>query len=102
MNTDPLRPVAFVRPDHLNVLTHSGKHLVRMSAEPDDPCLMPLYTEQALWALRQQLLADIRAAIPANLPHDKPYRPVNLGWSQCCEYMRGAVDDLMEKNNGRC
>lgn len=64
--------------------------------------IMPLYTEEALLAFRQKALDDVMARIPANLPHDKPYRPVNLGWSQCCEYMRGAVDDLMEKNNGRC
>lgn len=97
MNTDPLRPVAFVQPDHLNVLAHSGKHLVRMSAEPDDPCLMPLYTEQALWALRQQLLAEIRAMIPANMASDHPYRPVNLGWSQCAEVMRQYIDAKMEE-----
>lgn len=101
--TDALRPIAFVQPDHLNVLAHSGKHLVRMSAEQDDPCLMPLYTTQALWALRQQLLADIRAAIPANMASDKPYRPVNLGWSQCAQVMREYIDTMLharEANNG--
>lgn len=63
MNTDPLHPVGYVQPDHLNVLHHSGKHLVRMSAEPDDPCLMPLYTEQSLFELRQWLIQEIRADV---------------------------------------
>lgn len=97
MNTDPLRPVAFVQPDHLNVLAHSGRHLVRMCAEPDGVCMMPLYTEQALWALRQQLLMEIRTAIPANMASDKPYRPVNLGWSQCAEVMRQYIDSRLQE-----
>jgi hypothetical protein len=57
--------------------------------------VMPLYTEEAMIAFRQQALEHVMARIPANLPHDYPYRPVNLGFSQCAEYMRGAVEDLM-------
>ncbi len=63
MSTNPIRPVAYVQPDHLDVLSRTGKHLVRMSANPDGPCLMPLYTEQALWELRQRLIQTIRADV---------------------------------------
>jgi hypothetical protein len=95
MSDDTIKPVAYIQSDHLDVLRRSGmKHLVRMSANQDDPCLTALYTEQALFAARQQALDHVMTRIPSNLPHDDPYRPVNLGWSQCCEYMRGAVDDL--------
>lgn len=37
----------------------------------------------------------VLAVVPANLPHDQPYRPVNLGWSQCAEFMRGMLSDFI-------
>ena len=37
----------------------------------------------------------VLAVVPANMPHDQPYRPVNLGWSQCAEFMRGMLSDFI-------
>ena len=54
--------------------------------------VVPLFPKHAIL----DLLSGIRAAIPANLASDKPYRPVNLGWSQCAETMRKHVDSLIE------
>ena len=49
------------------------------------------------YARAAQALAYERvlAIVPANMPHDQPYRPVNLGWSQCAEFMRGMLSDFI-------
>ncbi len=61
--------------------------------------IIPLYPERALREVRLAVLRDIRAAIPANMASDKPYRPVNLGWSQCAETMRQIIDAAMRKED---
>ena len=58
--------------------------------------IIPLYPEYALREARLEVLRNIRAAIPANMASDKPYRPVNLGWSQCAETMRQIIDAAID------
>lgn len=50
----------------------------------------------ALQEARLEVLHGIRAAIPANMASDRPYRPVNLGWSQCAETMRQIIDAAID------
>ncbi|MCC7082557.1 MAG: hypothetical protein IT530_17970 [Burkholderiales bacterium] len=59
----------------------------------------PLYDidQMHAYARAAQAMAYERvlAIVPANMPHDQPYRPVNLGWSQCAEFMRGMLSDFI-------
>lgn len=59
----------------------------------------PFYTADQMhaYARAAQAMAYERvlAIVPASMPHDQPYRPVNLGWSQCAEFMRGMLSDFI-------
>ena len=49
-----VKPALWVQPDHLTVLTHSGRHLIRASAEPDEVCSKPMYREDEVAALQRE------------------------------------------------
>lgn len=57
----------------------------------------PLYAECTLREKAVAALRRLAGIVPANLPHDEPYRSVNLGWSQCAEFMRGAIADAIQR-----
>ena len=60
-------------------------------------CVQPLYSDEQMRAATVAALKRLLGIVPANLPHDSPFRPVNLGWSQCAEFMRGAIEDAITR-----
>jgi hypothetical protein len=77
------------QPKHL--LPPRGKELIGYYA------VQPLYSDEQMRAATVAALKRLLGIVPANLPYDAPYRPVNLGWSQCAEFMRGAIEDAITR-----